>query len=737
MNIRQKFITLLLLIGLLPMMVVSVIAFNTISASVLNSTGDQLNSLVVKQEQRISTLLQNKREEVVKLSNQYDMQVSLKRYAETAGKDGGAALTAILQSKKVDVPTIQAMYLIGTDGSPIATSETAGRTLAERGGAMSSDVTETTVSMRKDPLDGFNKLFITTSVTINKQKTALLTAIFRADDLVAVVQDYTGLDETGETVLVNKSGLSLFPLRFDTEASLHTSLASLKLFENLDNPRKEAVDYRHKDVLLVSHEVGFTDWVVATKIDQDEAFTPITLLRNSMAVIVLLVSLAIVLVALFYTRLFTGPILQIGRVSERIGRGDFAARTTIQRRDEIGTLARSVNTMGMNLSGLVGNIESQRRRLQIILDNITEGIFAIDEHDTVILANKAVQSLLLVDPATLVGQNMQELFKVQHGLQDFTPDYQAEGVHVYANLQYVDASNTQRYVKMIVARVKEGAGSAARAIVTIHDETSSHELENMKTDFVSMAAHELRTPLTAIRGYLEVALFKDGRHETADLMTYVRQALKNVAELGGLINNLLDVTRIERGTLTLSMEKVDLAAEVSRAVEDARFAAEDKQLSIVYNGPADSVFAVADSVALREVVNNLITNAIKYTMPEGKIQVAVTQDAENCTIAVKDSGVGIAKSAQQYLFTKFYRVHGGLDSGSTGTGLGLFIAKSIIDRHRGTIKVESQEGQGSTFTVTLPVFTPERLAQLQPVTDDMGEANIRRKRGWITKNIAR
>jgi len=737
MNIRQKFVTLLLLIGLLPMLAVSVIAFNTISGALLNSTGDQLNSLAIKQEQRISTLLQNKREEVVKLSNQYDFQVSLRKYNATVGKEGRDTLGAILQSKKVDVPTIQAMYLTGADGSAIATSEIGGRTLAERGGATSLDVTETNVAMRKDPVDGFSKLFITTAVTINKQKAGLLTAIFRTDDLVAVVQDYTGLDETGETVVVAKDGVSLFPLRFDTEAGLRTSLASLDLFKNVDVPHKEAVDYRKKDILLVAHDVGLTDWVVATKIDKDEAFAPITLLRNSMVVILLFVSLGIVLVALFFTRLFTGPILQIGRVSERIGRGDFAARTTIERSDEIGTLAHSVNTMGMNLSGLVGNIESQRRRLQIILDNITEGIFAIDEHDNVLLANKAVQGLLLVDPVTLVGKNMQELFHMQHGLQDFTPDYQAEGVHVYTNLQYIDSANAQRYVKLIVTRVKEGVGSAARAIVTIHDETSSHELENMKTDFVSMAAHELRTPLTAIRGYLEVALFKDGRHETADLMTYVRQALKNVAELGGLINNLLDVTRIERGTLTLNMEKVDVAAETARAVEDARFAAEDKKLSISYAGPTSGVYAVADSLALHEVVNNLVSNAIKYTMPDGKVEVVVSQDDANCTVSVKDSGVGIAKNAQQYLFTKFYRVHGGLDSGSTGTGLGLFIAKSIIDRHRGTIKVESEEGKGSTFTLSLPVFTAERLAQLQPITDNAGEANIRRKRGWITKNIAR
>jgi len=637
------------------------------------------------------------------------------------------------------MPTIQAIYMSDTNDKPIATSEVGGRTLAQQGGDALKDDGEISITMRTDPLDGFNKLFMVTEVTINKKKSAVLTVVFRTDDIVAVVQDYTGLDETGETVVSTKDNVSLFPLRFDTDAGLHTSVASLGLNTNTDTLRREALDYRGKEVLVVGHSVGLTNWVIATKIDRDEAFAPIIALRNTLIVIVLVVSLIIVFVALFFTRLFTRPILRIIGVSERIGKGELTAQIDLKRRDEIGVLAQSINAMGTNLSELVGNIESQRQRLQVILDSTTEGIVAIDENARVILANKATQGLLQVSPESLVGKNMNEIFNWKQKGQDFKVDYSASGVRTYPQLQFVDNTKTQRYAKLIVAQVNEITDqSEARAIVTIHDETSSRELEDMKTDFVAMAAHELRTPLAAIRGYLEVALYKDAHpdNEKVDVVTYVRQALKNVADLGWLLNNLLDVTRIERGTFTLNMEKVDMADVTDSIVRDTQFAARDKHIFLSYDGPKKGRYVVADFLAVHEVVNNLLSNAIKYTESGGRVSVHFREEGDMYAVDVRDSGVGIPLRAREHLFTKFYRVNGGLDSGNTGTGLGLFIAKSIAERHHGDVSVESEEGAGSTFTFKLPVFSEERLTEVDP-KDGQGLTNLRRKRGWVTKNISR
>lgn len=256
----------------------------------------------------------------------------------------------------------------------------------------------------------------------------------------------------------------------------------------------------------------------------------------------------------------------------------------------------------------------------------------------------------------------------------------------------------------------------------------------MKIDFVSMAAHELRTPLAALRGYLELVAYKGEPEISRDAKRNITQALKSTGELSSLINNLLDVARIERGALVFDFGKVDLAEKVQKVVEDSRFAAQDKQLSLTYYGPDTGCDVYADDIAVREVINNLLSNAIKYTHEGGTIEVSLHKQHDAYAVSVKDTGIGIPKRALPHLFTKFYRVHGGLDSGSTGTGLGLFITRSILERHNGTVAVESEERVGSTFIFTLPMYKQDAH------TSDEAQRDVkrsRRHRGWVTQNIDR
>jgi len=271
--------------------------------------------------------------------------------------------------------------------------------------------------------------------------------------------------------------------------------------------------------------------------------------------------------------------------------------------------------------------------------------------------------------------------------------------------------------------------------VRVHDETKSRELENMKVDFVSMAAHELRTPLAALRGYLELAVYKTKESSGGELDQLIAKALKSTADLNGLISNLLDVSRIERGALALDMRKNDLAVIVQKAVDDAQVLAQDKKIALTYDGPSADCIVKGDEMALHEVVTNLLSNAIKYTGENGRVVVRLQKQASQYSVSVEDTGIGIPKRALPHLFTKFYRVHGGLDSGSTGTGLGLFITKSILDRHEGTIAVKSEEGKGSTFTFMLPLYhekTDETEAEKEETPKEP-----RRHHGWFTKNIDR
>ena len=194
------------------------------------------------------------------------------------------------------------------------------------------------------------------------------------------------------------------------------------------------------------------------------------------------------------------------------------------------------------------------------------------------------------------------------------------------------------------------------------------------------------------------------------------------------------MSRIEHGNLKFSWDKVDIAERVKEAVESLQFNAKEKKVTLSLKGNVENEFIVADRYSIQEVIDNLIDNAIKYNKENGEVNVSIEDDGSNYTIIIADTGIGVPKNAIPYLFTKFYRVHGGLESGSTGTGLGLYLAKQIIESHRGTVSVESEINKGTTFTITLPHYS-ETLIKTLSGTDNINskEAN----NAWNTKNINR
>lgn len=737
MSIRLKLTILLLLIGLVPTVLVGIVAYVTISRELANSTAVQLQSAATRQSQRIGSQIQLRQEELSRFVNQYNLQVALAEYEQDPSTGNQQALNQILLDRIVQSSNMQRVYLTDLDGEIISASTEGviGGSLADKINVDSPSQYE--IRVHPDERDGMNRLYMTAGVNVNAERAALLTIVYRIDEVIAAVQDYTGLGETGETIIAgheNGHVVSLFPLRFDTSAPFTLNLDEMDLYERVGETVVGVTDYRGEQVILSVAPNAPSDWVLATKIDTEEAYASIGALGNILIVIGIVSSLAIIGIALAMAQSFAAPILRVARVARRIGEGDFTARTIVRRHDEIGLLGRSINAMGESLEALVARIDEQRTRLEIILNSTTESILAIDKNSKVVMANKAASELSQSTLEGMIGRPINEVFAWQQNGQPIAIYYDTPDVRTYPNLQYTSPDGTLHYLKLIIAKIQNADPAAkAQAIVTIHDETKSRELDDMKIDFVSMAAHELRTPLASLRGYLELVNFKEGQRMSEESQHHIRQALKSTADLGGLINNLLDVTRIERGALVVTPEKIDLTELVTHAMTDMRFNAEDKKITLTFTSSSETRFVHADAIAIREVINNLLTNAIKYTGESGKVDVEILDAPDKFTVKVHDNGIGIPQRAFDHLFTKFYRVHGGLDSGSNGTGLGLYIAKSIVERHHGTIGVESEEGVGSTFWFTLPRYQETDSTDANKAANN----NVRRHRGWVTKNIAR
>ncbi|MEP7310044.1 MAG: ATP-binding protein [Acidobacteriota bacterium] len=233
---------------------------------------------------------------------------------------------------------------------------------------------------------------------------------------------------------------------------------------------------------------------------------------------------------------------------------------------------------------------------------------------------------------------------------------------------------------------------------------AEHQLQEtlrMRNDFVSFATHQLRTPLSGIKWMLELAADTD---DSDEIRSYIGDARESADRLIGLVNDLLDASRLEGGKLKILLERVHLCDVTRGVLDDVASLVGEKGHTLVVDASDTLPAAMLDHQLLRQVIMNLVSNAIKYTPSGGRINIQIGQSRDQLQWSIKDSGIGISPAGQVRLFEKFYRAENGLTVDTEGTGLGLYLVRLIIDRFGGTVTCESEEGQGTLFRFTLPVI---------------------------------
>lgn len=236
------------------------------------------------------------------------------------------------------------------------------------------------------------------------------------------------------------------------------------------------------------------------------------------------------------------------------------------------------------------------------------------------------------------------------------------------------------------------------------------ELDKAKSDFVSVAAHQLRTPLTGIKWSYTALLDSDTGPLNQEQKEIAQKGLASISNTIDLINDLLNVAHVEEGKMEFDIKKQSIIPIAKKAVEGIKFVAEEKKIALFVNIPDETGFPNVniDAEKMSLVFANLLDNAIKYTPKGGRIDFSIGQDQGVIKIAIQDSGIGIPKSQKNRLFSKFFRADNAISVQTDGTGLGLYMVKKIIDRHGGKIIVDSTEGEGTTFIITIPEITAQK-----------------------------
>ncbi len=353
----------------------------------------------------------------------------------------------------------------------------------------------------------------------------------------------------------------------------------------------------------------------------------------------------------------------------------------------------------------------ERNKMAVALSGITDAVVAVDLERRITIFNQAAEHITGYLGSEVIGKPIDQVLKIYDKNNELTflhycpiNTSSVEGV-VYNQHNLKIVGKKTSFVNLVSSKLKEGASVNLACLISMQDVTGAEQLEEMKMDFISMAAHELRTPITSIRGYLSVFIQENKAILNTEQMSLLTSINMAVDQLMSLIENLLSAAKIDRGVLNVSYEVIDWPKFVSDTVTVFQPRAKDKEITLEFVAPAGAVPQVkVDKVRITEVISNLLNNAVNYTEPGGIIKVTLEANSSEVITHITDSGKGIPPEALAQLFNKFFRVTGAMEGGTKGTGLGLYIAKSIIELHHGKIWAESSGvGKGSTFSFSLPL----------------------------------
>ena len=412
-------------------------------------------------------------------------------------------------------------------------------------------------------------------------------------------------------------------------------------------------------------------------------------------IITVVVAASSMAVAYVVNRSITIPIYDLLGLVRKMQERKFGRMVLVRSTDEIGQLGRAFNELSEVLDDLFATIRNREGQLDTILSSMDDSVIAVNMRRDIILANRAAADLWDL-PENGIGQNIfeatrhEELTRILEKTMDSGETFTNE-----VRLR----PGSERTIAITSSPLQDPRGRIQGAVAVMRDVTSLRHLEQMRQEFVSNVSHELRTPLTSIKGFVETLL--NGHLDDKQLLERFLNIIKAETDrMIALINDLLDLSRIEGGKLRFNKAAVDMKKVFDDTVLLLQSKAEDKQITL-QNNIYDPIIVEGDEKLLRQVALNLVDNGVKYTPEGGRVWIEAEQGLDSVEFIVADTGVGIASEHLDRIFERFYRVDKGRARQTGGTGLGLAIVKHIIDRHKGTIAIESRVGKGTKIRITL------------------------------------
>ncbi len=408
--------------------------------------------------------------------------------------------------------------------------------------------------------------------------------------------------------------------------------------------------------------------------------------------------------AFFLSTKITQPLMQLKRAARLIAQGDYQTRVESRSSDEIGELAQSFNQMAEELDGTIRVMNREKEQLSSILRSMTDAVITMDAEGRVLLANPKGQAMIRgwSELSWPDGAPVASSAEVPEPLFVLFASVLEQECEVTSKL------HVQSEVWSVVMTPLSEGGTIRGAVAVLRDVTEEHRLDKLRKDFLANVSHELRTPLSMVQGYSEALL--DDIAGNAEERKELAQVIHDESlRMGRLVQDLLDLAKLEAGRMDFAKRETDLGALLSRVHRKFAALSKDRGIQLSLERDAEMVLTEADEDRLEQVLTNLLDNALRHTPSGASIRLTGSRssDGKFSILKVQDEGQGIAPDDLPYIFERFYKADKARTRGAqSGTGLGLAIVRSIVEAHRGTVTAESDIGQGTTFTVTLPLYKP-------------------------------
>lgn len=392
------------------------------------------------------------------------------------------------------------------------------------------------------------------------------------------------------------------------------------------------------------------------------------------------------------------PIRSASNVADELARGNYRARTYEGNYGEAAVLTSSINVLARNLQEMTMQQEMQKDRLEAVINNMGNGLMLIDEKGYINLVNRAFLEHFGDNEQKYLGHLYYEAVEEAEIHKAVKEVFMTEDKVRHSFILPLQIE--RRFLEVLGAPIFNEANQWKGVVLVFHDITELKNLEQMRKDFVANVSHELKTPITSIRGFSETLL--DGAMSDEGLREqFITIILKESERLQSLIHDLLELSKLEKEEFSLNIEHISVQSLVKDVIPIVEQQANHKGIEIEQYVDTEG-YIDGDSARLKQVVINLVTNAINYTPSGGTIKLELKNQKNSFLISVTDSGIGIPKEDVPRIFERFYRVDKARSRNSGGTGLGLAIVKHIVEAHHGTIDVESEYQKGTAFHITLP-----------------------------------